>query len=205
MVKNSKIESIPLDGGLLCLDFVNSVPNRKVDPQPDYLSDILDIIEWAKRLKLIDSKKTEKILLVETEKEPKIAASFFKEAIVFRELLYTLFWHISARKKIPIDSLNNYNHLLKIYFPFLQIKQLSNGFEEEWVLKENSFKRLLAPIINDSYETLLSDKLSRIKECPNCGWLFYDTTKNGKRRWCSMKSCGSNVKALEYYYRKKAG
>ncbi len=205
MVKNSKIESIPLDGGLLCLDFVNSVPNRKVDPQPDYLSDILDIIEWAKRLKLIDSKKTEKILLVETEKEPKIAASFFKEAIVFRELLYTLFWHISAGKKIPIDSLNKYNHLLKVYFPYLQIKELSNCFEEEWVLEENNFKRLLAPIINDSYETLLSDKLSRIKECPNCGWLFYDTTKNGKRRWCSMKSCGSNVKALEYYYRKKAG
>jgi predicted RNA-binding Zn ribbon-like protein len=49
----------------------------------------------------------------------------------------------------------------------------------------------------------LSDKLERVKECPNCGWLFLDTTKNGKRRWCSMEDCGSNVKALEYYYRKK--
>ncbi|MBN2893708.1 MAG: CGNR zinc finger domain-containing protein, partial [Bacteroidales bacterium] len=26
---------------------------------------------------------------------------------------------------------------------------------------------------------------------------------NGKRRWCSMRSCGSNVKSLEWYYRNK--
>ncbi|MEJ7682514.1 MAG: CGNR zinc finger domain-containing protein [Segetibacter sp.] len=57
--------------------------------------------------------------------------------------------------------------------------------------------------MNDSYETLLSDKLSRIKECGNCGWLFYDSSKNGKRRWCSMKTCGSNVKALQWYHRQK--
>ena len=205
MVKMNKIASIALDGGLLCLNFVNSVPNRKEKPQPDYFFDINDIIAWAKRLKVIDVKKTEKQLMEETKRQPKKAASFFKEAIAFRELLYAIFWHISAGKKIPGALLKEYNDILKIYFPFINIKQLPNGFEEQWLLEENSFKKLLAPILNDSYATLLSDKLTRIKECSNCGWLFYDTTKNSKRRWCSMKSCGSNVKALEYYYRKKVG
>jgi len=41
------------------------------------------------------------------------------------------------------------------------------------------------------------------KECPNCGWLFFDKSKNGRRKWCSMQTCGSNVKALEWYHRQK--
>ncbi len=202
MVKAYNISEIPLDGGLLCLNFINTVPNRKEEPQRFYFSGIQDLITWARRLEAIDA-KTEKQLTAEAEKKPKKAAYFFREAIAFRELLYALFWHISAGKKIPTVELDMYNNMLKIYLPYLQIKQVKEGFEEAWILEEMSFQRLLAPVLNDSYETLLSDKLIRIKECSSCGWLFYDTTKNGKRRWCSMKSCGSNVKALEWYHRQK--
>jgi hypothetical protein len=36
---------------------------------------------------------------------------------------------------------------------------------------------LLAPILNDSYETLLSDKIRRIKECSNCDGFFMTSLK----------------------------
>jgi predicted RNA-binding Zn ribbon-like protein len=62
---------------------------------------------------------------------------------------------------------------------------------------------IIAPVIYSAYELLLADKLNRIKECTNCGWLFLDTTKNGTRRWCSMNTCGSIVKAKEWYHRNK--
>lgn len=201
MVK-SKISQISLDGGLLCLDFINSVPTRKDNIQPGYLSDIFDLIIWAKRLEVIDT-KTENLLSGVARKHPKEANSFFRKAIDFRELLYKLFWPVSAFKGISHATLENYNKLLKIYFPSLQIIQSANGFGEGWLLEDASFKRLVAPILNDSYELLLSDKLVRLKECPNCGWLFYDSTKNGNRRWCSMKSCGNNIKALEWYHKHK--
>ncbi|WP_344746998.1 CGNR zinc finger domain-containing protein [Streptosporangium vulgare] len=35
--------------------------------------------------------------------------------------------------------------------------------------------------------------------CPSCYWLFLDTSKNGRRRWCSMTTCGSRDKARRYY------
>lgn len=202
MVKNLEIDNMHLDGGLLCLDFINTVHGRKENPLRDYLFGIQDLIHWAKRLKLIDE-KTVKKLFDETKSQSKKSAKFFGDAIAFRELLYIMFWNIIAGKKIPTAELDEYNKILKNYFPYLQIKQSNRGFEEEWMLEGEDFKRLLAPILNNSYETLLSDKLGRIKECPNCGWLFYDTTKNGMRKWCSMQTCGSNVKALEWYYRQK--
>jgi predicted RNA-binding Zn ribbon-like protein len=34
----------------------------------------------------------------------------------------------------------------------------------------------------------------RLKHCANqssCGWIFADTSKNGRRRWCAMQTCGT--------------
>ena len=56
-------------------------------------------------------------------------------------------------------------------------------------------------IVDAAVDLLMSDKLGDVKSCPSCGWFFLDTSKNGSRRWCSMKACGSVVKARRYYHR----
>jgi predicted RNA-binding Zn ribbon-like protein len=54
---------------------------------------------------------------------------------------------------------------------------------------------------------LLADpaRLARVHRCPGpaCGWLFLDTS--GRRRWCSMSTCGSRVKMRRLYERRRAG
>ena len=44
---------------------------------------------------------------------------------------------------------------------------------------------------------------ARLKACPgpHCGWAFYDHSRNGRGRWCSMSICGSRVKARTHYRR----
>ncbi|WP_198925374.1 CGNR zinc finger domain-containing protein [Dictyobacter vulcani] len=45
-----------------------------------------------------------------------------------------------------------------------------------------------------------------MKECPGnkgCGWLFLDTSKNGRRQWCSMQGCGSRAKRRRQYGRQR--
>ncbi|MBA2717102.1 MAG: CGNR zinc finger domain-containing protein [Propionibacteriales bacterium] len=46
--------------------------------------------------------------------------------------------------------------------------------------------------------------LDRVKQCPghDCGWMFVDTT--GRRRWCSMTSCGNRAKVNAFARRRKA-
>ena len=48
---------------------------------------------------------------------------------------------------------------------------------------------------------------ARIKLCPadNCGRLFLDETKNARRKWCSMETCGNRAKARRSYERSKEG
>ena len=53
---------------------------------------------------------------------------------------------------------------------------------------------------------LLEQAPDRIKHCENpaCVLWFFDTTRNGTRRWCSMTVCGNRMKAKRHYDRVKA-
>jgi predicted RNA-binding Zn ribbon-like protein len=50
---------------------------------------------------------------------------------------------------------------------------------------------------------LLEQAPDRIRRCqhPACVLWFYDTTRNGTRRWCSMATCGNRAKAHRHYDR----
>jgi len=52
---------------------------------------------------------------------------------------------------------------------------------------------------------LLEQAPDRIRRCqhPACVLWFYDTTRNGTRRWCSMATCGNRAKANRHYDRAK--
>ena len=46
---------------------------------------------------------------------------------------------------------------------------------------------------------------ARIRRCggTNCVLFFYDATKSGTRRWCSMAGCGNRMKAALHYERNR--
>jgi predicted RNA-binding Zn ribbon-like protein len=46
----------------------------------------------------------------------------------------------------------------------------------------------------------------RLKVCPgeDCGWAFYDHSRNQTGRWCSMSVCGGRAKARSHYRRRRS-
>jgi predicted RNA-binding Zn ribbon-like protein len=57
----------------------------------------------------------------------------------------------------------------------------------------------------DDYLDLLRAP-DRIRRCghPDCVLYFFDTSKNGTRRWCSMAGCGNRAKAARHQARARA-
>jgi predicted RNA-binding Zn ribbon-like protein len=49
----------------------------------------------------------------------------------------------------------------------------------------------------------------RLRACPDCGWVFYDSSRNARRTWCSMtaaggaRGCGSIAKTRAYRARQR--
>ncbi|MGW0183199.1 CGNR zinc finger domain-containing protein [Nocardia sp. NPDC003345] len=64
--------------------------------------------------------------------------------------------------------------------------------------------RLPGWLAADNLLTLLAEAPTRIRRCahPDCILFFYDTSKNGTRRWHSMATCGNRAKAARHQARR---
>jgi predicted RNA-binding Zn ribbon-like protein len=65
---------------------------------------------------------------------------------------------------------------------------------------------LLSTIARDAIGLLTGSHAHRVRECASdtCALLFVDTSRPGKRRWCSMELCGNRAKTKQYRKRKAA-
>ena len=64
----------------------------------------------------------------------------------------------------------------------------------------------LSPIALAAATLLTEADRRRIRQCGSqrCVLWFLDTSKNGRRRWCSMATCGNRAKAARHYQKQKA-
>ena len=67
-----------------------------------------------------------------------------------------------------------------------------------WRWTSDTPKALVAELAVAVITLLRDGPTDRIKACPACGFVFIDTTKNRRRRWCSMDDCGKEEKIRRY-------
>jgi predicted RNA-binding Zn ribbon-like protein len=62
----------------------------------------------------------------------------------------------------------------------------------------------LGALLAIAARAMLEGSWPRLKACPGreCGWAFFDHSRNQSARWCAMKVCGDREKARAYYRRK---
>jgi len=63
-----------------------------------------------------------------------------------------------------------------------------------------TMRQVLGAAAQDLVEIIGSDRVSRVRMCQgsNCALMFYDTSRPGNRRWCSMQRCGNRHKVGNY-------
>ncbi len=69
--------------------------------------------------------------------------------------------------------------------------------EERWRVPWLAARNLL--------ELLQAPERLRVCAHPGCILHFYDTSRSGRRQWCSMASCGNRAKARRHYERTRTG
>jgi predicted RNA-binding Zn ribbon-like protein len=64
----------------------------------------------------------------------------------------------------------------------------------------DAFAGLMIPIVESAADALILGELPRVRRCADtrCARVFYDSTKNGRRRWCDMATCGNRAKAARH-------
>ena len=195
------LETLEFVGGALCLDFVNTL-NSRLEPEHDYLMHYSDLPGWAARLGILSPAQSNH-LQKRASQNVKEAESALLAARTLRDLLYRLF--SSAAKGSEPDK-KDMEAFVASYGESISHGQLikkETHYTTTWKV-DRSFDDLLWPIIHSAGTLLLSEELGQVKECPGCGWLFLDTSKNQSRRWCSMNTCGARDKMRRYHKKQRA-
>lgn len=128
----------------------------------------------------------------------KVDSKTFDSLIELRSLLRLYFYFILGLQETdPTIELNSWfaKYPLVLYF--------SDGHTPDYAAKNDP--KFIAKMISTLNTFLNNLDEKRLKKCanPNCSHLFYDISKNNKRQWCSMNSCGNIMKARAFYARKK--
>lgn len=200
------MDGLKLLGGRLCLDFANTVDPRHGDHQREYLADYSDLLRWGRRAGALGEGE-ERRLLEEASLSPRKAAAAFGRALALREAVYRVFSALAHEGEPEAADLETLGVAYLDAMKHSRFVHKDQGFEWAPIDEDDALDRPLWSVARSAADLLVSGDLGRIKECPgsdDCGWLFYDSSKNASRRWCSMEGCGSRVKMRRMYARTRA-
>jgi predicted RNA-binding Zn ribbon-like protein len=191
-------------GGHLGLDFANTVSNRPTADRVDKIRSFRDLVAWGSEAGLLSRREAEGLRRLALE-APGRGKSTLLEAIEFREAVFSIFSAIATGRDVPANALSLLNIYLQTAAHYAHLIRSGRGFQWEWTSTEKRLDSVLFPVARAAAELLTSENLARLRICASdeCEWLFLDTTKNGRRRWCDMKTCGNRDKARRFYERTK--
>ncbi len=181
------ISAIRLDGGRLCLDFVNTIHDRFALVAEDYLATPERYVEWARRAGAAEAGETV-ALPASAEARDRLMADLGE----LREAAYRILAAHIDGAPYPADALRTANAWLR---KGRNVQELADGGALRLRADGEDGRLPLKRVVLDLVDVLAdanADKF-KLKHCANqssCGWIFADTSKNGRRRWCAMDTCG---------------
>lgn len=198
-----KINSLRLVGGMAVLDFLNSCngrrPGTSLNEVTESLLNLEDVIYWFQHAHLISAEELAHFLTLMPVPSYQPSRAY-EQLIMFREQLYALFFPIAEGRRIAPATLQFLNKALVDTAQYRQLESV--GLTSIWVWRrsatvEEMTANLIGRLAVQAASLLTSPDLARLKICATlaCDWLFLDTSKNGRRRWCQMNICGSREKA----------
>lgn len=183
----------------LWLDFVNTDAAAQ-GPQGDVLRDFDALLDWLLSASSIDDERAggirRRALL-----QPAAAAATLVDACRVRAALRHLAERGLTSERVRDDALVEINRVLGRSAGTRRVERLANGsYARSFVATGDAFMGLMIPVVESAVDSLTVDELARVRRCadPRCSRVVFDTTKNGRRRWCDMGTCGNRAKAARH-------
>jgi len=181
------------------LDLVNTVDWTSRGPEEERLGTYEQLTHWGEGAGLLDAAAGRRLRRVASER-PRAAAAALEYAHRTRATLRVLFGAI-ARGELPGDALPRFNRLLADAMERLEIVPEAAsrgrvGYDWRWREQDSDPRAVVWQVIWSAASLLKSEELGNVRMCDgdDCGWMYVDRSRNGLRRWCQMRTCGTREK-----------
>jgi predicted RNA-binding Zn ribbon-like protein len=199
-------QAFDLSGGVLCLDFANTVSKRNApDEARDELVNYPRFLGFAKQSRMLSPQQAELLRSRSALRTDEDGTNVMRAAAILREAIYRVFSALAGGRPAPPKDIKLIDDFA---IEALRHRRLmpkrTGGYRWQWKTEESErLEQLLWPVALSAADLLTSEKLSGVRECAagDCAWLFLDESRNHSRRWCDMKVCGNRQKARRHYHR----
>jgi predicted RNA-binding Zn ribbon-like protein len=184
-------------GERLWLDFVNSELGLR---RLDALRDFETLVRWFEAAIVLDAERSASIRR-RAQQQPAGAAAALVDARRVRGALRALAERGPLSERVRGEGLMEINRVLGRSAGTRRLEMRGDGsFVRSFVPVGDAFAGLVIPIVESAADALVLGELSRVRRCadPRCLRVFFDNTKNGRRRWCDMATCGNRAKAARH-------
>jgi predicted RNA-binding Zn ribbon-like protein len=181
----------------LWLDFVNTDASAR---GPDALYDFERFVGWLEAAHLLDAERAA-TMRRRAQQQPAGALAVLGDARRVRTVLRALAERGVTSHGIRHDALSEINRVMGRSAGTRRVEVQPDGsFARTFVPVGDAFAGLLISVVESAADALILGELMRVRRCadPRCGRVFQDETKNGRRRWCDMATCGNRAKAARH-------
>jgi predicted RNA-binding Zn ribbon-like protein len=208
MVTSQKPLYAPV-GGVLCLDFVDTIDRDgpvPLDPGTDRIPSYAELCRWVAESGALPAARMRR--LARAARAPQ-AEAVLARARDLREAIFGCFAALAAGRAPPGDDLARLNTELARALAHLRVAgdgpSSTRTLTWSWDVGRDAFDAPLWPIARSAGELLTSPERELVKECASerCTWLFLDRTRNRHRRWCEMRVCGNRAKVRQHRRRQR--
>ena len=189
-------------GNHLALDFLNTKPILESTPT-ELLTNAAALEQWLVSSGTVTSQKQK--VLMRAWRGSRRGEAFVRKLIAFRERLRAAVLRLEAGS-LPGDAfLAEIDKLLKEHPQRTSLRRKDSNVVRSVYFEPREPEDVWAPIVAAVAELLSEVEPSRIRKCESgsCVLHFYDTSKKGSRRWCSMNICGNRLKVAAYQRRRR--
>lgn len=189
-------------GNHLALDFLNTKPILEGETR-ELLLDAGALERWLAAAGIVTSPEGK--TLVHAWHNSRAANTFVKKVVAFRERLRAAVLRLEDGLLPGKTFLAEVNALLEKHPQRVHLGRRNSKIVLGLLLEPRKPEDVWAPIVAATAELLSELEPSRIRKCESesCVVHFYDTSRAGSRRWCSMNICGNKFKVAAYQRRRR--
>jgi predicted RNA-binding Zn ribbon-like protein len=186
-------------GERLWLDFINTDDVRR-GTRVDVLRDFEQLIRWLEATSVLDAERAGGIRR-RAQQQPAGATASLADARRIRASLRALAERGALTAEVRVNALGEINRVLGRSAGTRRVEARADGsFVRSFVPVGDAFAGLMIPVVESAADALVTNELVRVRRCADsrCLHVFFDSTKNGRRRWCDMSTCGNRAKAARH-------
>jgi predicted RNA-binding Zn ribbon-like protein len=190
-------------GERLWLDYVNCEHGMR---RFDALRDFETMVRWLEAAAVLDAERAAGIRR-RAQQQPAGAAAALVDGRRVRSALRSLAERGPISERMRAEGLAEINRVLGRSAGTRRVDLRADGtFIRSFVPVGDAFAGLVIPVVESAADALILGELPRVRRCadPRCQRVFFDNTKNGRRRWCDMATCGNRAKAARHREKLKA-